>query len=277
MVQPPMLSPNSSRLLRATRFTRAALLLAVLALLAGCVRYNVDIGLHPDNQAQVQLDFAVENSAAEYLGEDPSTLWNMMAGEMGDQLPEGSTYAEYARDGWTGANISLPALPITQLSELDSLGIGMQVTREGNYFQFTGDAGNITDELRAEGMDVSEFESAEVRVTLRCPGDVFESNGTITGNQVVWNLLAMDGVMTATCAATGDAVAPPHSGGATGETTGFARWWPVLVLGLAILGSLIGLALYLRRKAHSDHTEWTNPAPHGDYEVGGFWEDESRG
>ena len=169
----------------------------------------------------------------------------------------------------------MPPTPITDLAELDELGIPMQITRTDDRFYFAGNAGNIVDELQQEGMEVGELGGAEAIFTLTCPGDVISSNGVAGGyNVVTWDLLGMDGNMTAVCAAVGTGTASLVPDNAAATESWFGRWWPVLLAGLVLLGGLIALATLLRRKAHQDHDTWQNPVQSPENGIGGYWNDD---
>jgi hypothetical protein len=255
------------------------LLLAALAVLTGCIRYDLDISLFPDDQARLQLDLAIDEATADYLGEDPQTLWDSVTQDLEDELPPGAQFQNYATDGWIGSVITLPTRGIGEISADDGMGVGMNITRVGNQFHFQGNAGDIEAEFSEENLPIGDFSAAQAHVRLTCPGDIIEANGTIDANVVTWNLLEMDGNMSATCDATGDGVSAPAGGGSVGTAvseTGLARWWPVLALATALTASLVGLGIYLRRKAHSERSTWNNPAPQGEYEVGGYWEHDNR-
>jgi len=267
--------------LRTISIVKAGLLLTALFLLSSCVRYNMDVTLFADNRAQVQIDFAIQDDFVSYLGEDPATLRDSLQSDLAGDVPDGTNFEVYASDGWTGSRLIIPEASITELPDLNNIGIPMQVTREGEVFNFTADAGDIVAEIddfelgMPEG-GLSDY-GAEVIVTLTCPGAIVSSNGTHSeGNLVSWNLLATHGSMQAECLADGTGTIPAGvGGGANADETWFARWWPVLLAAFALLGGLVALATYLRRKAHADYDTWQNPTQQVDG-IGGYWQNDDQ-
>lgn len=260
----------------------AAFVVGLLLVLTGCIRYNMDVMLLPDDQARVLLDLAVQDTFIIYVGEDPATVRDSLQGDLAEEVPPGTTFEVYATDGWTGTRLDIPAGPITGLGDLDNLGVPMQVSRSDGRFYFSANPGDVAAEVAdwqqgSADQGLGEI-GAEASFTLSCPGAVLSSNGaSVHANTVTWDLLTMSGDMTAVCEAEGEylttAAAAPGLIGVDGGW--FSRWWPVLLLTIALLGGLVALAAYLRRKSHEEYDHWENPVQDPTRDIGGYWQNEA--
>jgi hypothetical protein len=233
------------------RLAIAALMTTVLLTLTGCLRLNMAVELLENDMANVQLDLAFQDEAIAALGMDPQQTWDSQFGDIDQNLPPGATAVPYPEEGWTGSRITMHNIPISDQENMNDLGVAdLNIVRDGNYYVFQTRS-DLGDEIAGStGGNDEALEGMEMTFTLTCPGPIVESNGTITGNRVVWDLTqyTSDQPITARCAAT--AASAGHSVGA--DAGGFARWWPILLGALLTLAALAALAYFLRRKSHEE-------------------------
>ncbi len=223
---------------------------ALLLLLSGCFKLDMDLTVNSDDTVDGVMIVAVDKDLAAMAEEDSQV-------DEGE-LPPGSTVEDYDQDGFVGQKIALDNISMDQLdqsfsSEGDTGGPGeWSLTHEGDQYRFTGDM-DLTD-LAATGdedFDMSAFlQGAELRVALTFPGDVTESNGDVDGNTVVWEpKIGEKNDMTA--------VAEEGAGLST-----------LVILGIAVAAVLVlfiaaGVVLLVRGRRPSDPQSGVPAAPAG--------------
>jgi hypothetical protein len=245
-------------------------LLAVLAL-AGCVKANAAMNLNPDDTVSGTMVFAVEDDAAEQFGISPQDLWSQARDQITGELPQGTTEKPYAKDGWTGVEVTLPDTPIDQLTSIG--GETVSVTRDGDEYVVAGTV-DLTDMVKGqENLPLEVLGEFDISLAVTFPGPVTSSNGTVSGSTVTWKPPA--GERTA-ISARGSAVGPtpsaspttsspapvaessPATAAAAGQGGGPQPWvWGV---GAGVLLALVGLGAWLWARR--------GPAPAGSDAVG---------
>ncbi len=233
------------------RLAHAAVLTLLATLtLSGCIRYNVDMTLSEDDTASGTIVVAVQKGVGEQMGvaNDEEALTQLFG-----ESPFGPSFApkDYADGDWVGKSYTFDTVAITDLGDLASL---FTVTRDGDVFSVDGDAAPVTEDEKSQMPP-----GAESKVSITFPGKVIDSNGTVDGRTVTWDLFTMTDPIHATGNATG-----PGSG------LGVPAW--LLVGGGIALVMLVGAAvavILLRRRrdpaAHADAVPFEpapfNPAP----------------
>src|SRR5690625_3249267 len=124
-------------------------LLAVVALLTGCMKIEANITLHEDDTASGYMIMAFENDVLEMLGSDVDDALDEMG--LADDVPEGATVEPYEHGTYTGYRYLFEKSPIDTTVSGD-----MSVTRDGDTFVVDGEV-DLTDDEGAEeflsGMD----------------------------------------------------------------------------------------------------------------------------
>src|ERR1035437_1698152 len=159
-----------------------ALALVTVVALSGCVRYNVDMTLSQDNTASGTIVIAVQKGVGQQMGvaTDQDALTQLFG-----ESPFGPNFTpkDYADGDWVGKTYTFAAVPITDLADLASV---FAVTRNGDVFSVDGAGAPVTEDEKKQLPP-----GAESRLAITFPGPVIESNGTVDGNTVTWNLFAM--------------------------------------------------------------------------------------
>ena len=204
------------------RLARAVALALVTAVaLSGCIRYNVDMTLSQDNTASGTIVIAVQKGVGQQMGAatDQDALTQIFG-----ESPFGPNFTpkDYADGEWVGKSYAFTAVPITDLADLASV---FAVTRRGDVFSVDGAGAPVTNDEKKQLPT-----GAESSLAITFPGPVIESNGTVAGNTVTWNLFAMTDPVHATAKATG-----PGSG------SSIPAW--MLITGIATLVILLGAAV----------------------------------
>jgi hypothetical protein len=224
-----------------------ALALVVVVTLSGCIRYNVDMTLSQDNTASGTIVIAVQKGVGQQMGvaSDQDALKELF----GDS-PFGPNFTpkDYAEGDWVGKSYTFSGVAITDLADLAAL---FTVTRDGDVFAVDGAGAPVTEDEKKQLPP-----GAESRMSITFPGAVIESNGTVNGNTVTWNLFDM----TDPVHATGKATSP-------GSGFSFPTW--ILIAAGAALVALIGAAVIvlMRRRRNPapplgpEPIDWEIPAP----------------
>lgn len=177
-----------------TRLARAAALaLLSVAVLSGCIRYDVDVTVSSDNTASGTMVIAVQKGVGEQLGvgSDEEALGQLF----GEQdLGENFTEKDYAEDDWIGKTYTFEDQKLDELTAFSDL---FTITRDGDTFTLQGTDAPTTAE---EAGQVPAGGEATLSVTF--PGKVSSSNGTVDGNTVTWDLFTTTEPLEATASAT---------------------------------------------------------------------------
>ena len=216
------------------RLARAvALALVTVVGLSGCIRYNVDMTLSPDNTASGTIVIAVQKGVGQQMGlaSDQDALTQLFG-----ESPFGPNFTpkEYKDGDWVGKSYTFSGVAITDLADLAAL---FTVVRDGDVYSVDGAGAPITADEKKQLPP-----GAESRMSITFPGPVIESNGTVVGNTVTWNLF--------------DMTDPVH---ATGKAIAAGSGWSVptwlLIAGGTSLIALIGAAvLVLMRRRRNPAT-----------------------
>jgi hypothetical protein len=209
-------------------------LISVL-LLAGCVRFQADLSLNPDDTVNGDIVLAV------VLGDDAGARENAQAAVASIEtqvLPgvagaTGVTRSDYEQDGYLGTRISFDGTPLATFDTAGSDG-SLALTREGDEFVFAG----VLDFTPDDGEDASEADAdtSNITVAITFPGEVTEHNGALSGRTVSWEASPQARVE---MSARGSAIA-----------AGPPAWVPVVALvGGAVVVAALAVFVVLRTRA----------------------------
>lgn len=157
----------------------------VVLALAGCVRFQADLTLNPDNVVDGQIVVAVlatedteeaRATALAYVSDIESSL----LGSLRDAA--GVSTSEYAQDDYLGTLIEFDDIPLEAFS--GQRPESLKFVRDGDSYIFTG---TLDFSAQAIPSDEETADDGNLRVSLTFPGAVTEqSNGEVTGNTVTW-------------------------------------------------------------------------------------------
>lgn len=154
----------------------------VLAL-AGCVRFQADLTLNPENTVEGEIVVAVlvsedTDDAREQALTAASQIEADLLGSLRDA--SGVTTSEYNQDDYLGSRIVFDDVDLDAFSgqSEDSL----KIVREGDDYLFTGAL-----DFSGEGLPSDDAEGDDnLTVEVTFPGEVSEHNGDLTGTTVSW-------------------------------------------------------------------------------------------
>ena len=199
-------------------------ILTVLAL-AGCVRFQADLSLNPDDTVDGSIvvavvlgdDAAAKDNAADAVASIETELLGGVSGAVG------ATRSEYDQDGYYGTRFSFDDTPIAAFDGTSSDG-SMRLTREGDEFVFEGLLDFTPDDGQVEADPDDDTSNITVKITF--PGEVTDHNGELSGRTVSWSATPESRVE---MSAQGGAIA-----------VGPPAWVPIVVL---VVGALVVAAI----------------------------------
>ena len=165
----------------------AALALGFLPLiLSGCFKFTMDLEVSSDDKisgtAVVALSKELAGFAEETGGDDTTDVF---------AETQGVTASEFDDGTFVGQQYEFAGVPIEELDFQDDTG-GLTITRDGDFLRVSGDL-NFEDESADSGGDdfgfgQAFFDSADLRVSIKFPGEVRETNGDLNSetNTVTW-------------------------------------------------------------------------------------------
>lgn len=213
------------------------LALGVLVLaLAGCVRFQADLTLNPENTVDGSIVVAVlvsedTDEAREQAITAASQIEADLLGSLRDA--SGVTTSEYAEDEYLGSRIVFDDVALDAFSgqSEDSL----KIVRDENAYVFTG-ALDFSGESMPPGEE-TEGDDNNLTVSVTFPGEVTEHNGELTGTTVSWST-AVDQRLEMSARGAATPAGPPI----------------LLIVGIGIvvllvIAAVVGVLLFLRSRA----------------------------
>ncbi len=206
-----------------------ALSLLVVATLAGCFKGKVDLTLNEDNTIDGTMLIAIQSGVGESLGMSDDDLLGQLTTDTSDQF-DGATTEDYSQDGYIGKVTTFTSQPLDAFSGTSD-GSDIAITREGDLFIVDGTWD--TQSADTQGVDLATL-GAEFTFSVTFPGGVTESNGTVSGNTVTWNLLD-----------------PPDTIHAKGKATEGGLPWLLIILAIvaiAVIAAVVTTLLVVRKR-----------------------------
>jgi hypothetical protein len=163
------------------------LALGVLVLaLAGCVRFQADLTLNPENTVDGSIVVAVlvsedTDEAREQALTAASQIEADLLGSLRDA--SGVTTSEYTEDEYLGSRIVFDDVALDAFSgqSEDSL----KIVRDENSYVFTGALDFSGESMPAE--EETEGDDDNLTVSVTFPGEVTDHNGELSGTTVSWS------------------------------------------------------------------------------------------
>lgn len=164
----------------------AVLALTLAFLLTGCFKFTMDLEVSSDDKisgtAVVALSKELAGFADETGGDDATDVF---------AETEGVTASEFDDGSFVGQQYEFAGVPIEELDFQDDSG-GLRITRDGDFLNVSGDLNFEDDSADSGGDDFgfgqALFDSADLRVSIKFPGEVRQTNGELDEetNTVTW-------------------------------------------------------------------------------------------
>jgi hypothetical protein len=162
------------------------LALGVLVLaLTGCVRFQADLTLNPENTVDGSIVVAVlvtedTDDAREQATSAAAQIESELLGSLRDA--SGVTTSDYEEDEYLGSRIEFDDVALDAFSGQGD--DALKIVRDGNEYVFTG-ALDFSGEAAPD--EESEGDDDNLTVAVTFPGTVTEHNGELTGTTVSWS------------------------------------------------------------------------------------------
>ncbi|NYI40074.1 LppM family (lipo)protein [Demequina lutea] len=179
----------------------------VVVALTGCLRFDANLTLSPDDSVTGRFIVAVKaGTGTSYGTTDRAMAENIWADYPAAKALGHAKVSDYRGDGYVGISVRFSKEPLTTFAPTAT---AWGITRVGDEFVVSGPSNaTTTQETGSSGTgtfagDLSQLSDAELMVAITFPGPVTSANGAVQGKTVTWNL--SDGP--ATLEARGSAVA----------------------------------------------------------------------
>jgi LppM domain len=262
---------------RARTAGRIGALVALVFLMTGCIKLNMNLGINSDNTVSGTVEFGVQKELLDLTGQNVEDL-------LGSDAPfpssaPGVTIEPFDDGEFAGQQFIFEDLPIEQFNSggvagasgatAGGAGDTLQIARQGDTFVVTGvldlssGLSGATGPFGGTG-GAQFFESAEIRIAITFPGEVLQApGGEIDGNTVTYvpefgELLEIN--------ATGSAVDNGEAADVVGGSDSFLPL--ILIIGGVALVLLIVLLLVVRGRKNKGETPSGAETPSGFGEAG---------
>jgi len=220
----------------------AMLMLPLLLILAGCVKFDAAFKISADDRVDINLLLAVQQQYSSLVREacTPSSTNNLPAG----------TITSYSQDGFVGCTLKASGVPLNQAFKDNSTYV---ITHENGQYTFwmkntnTGTSSDASSGTDSTAMTSAMFTTFKIAVTF--PGEVTSHSGssTVEGTTVTWtnpdDALTGDGLKATSKEANPLLLALP---------------WVIGLVGLLLVGG-VGLAVWSRVRSRPSVKHITAP------------------
>jgi len=251
---------------RARTAGRIGAFVALVFLMTGCIKLNVNLGINSDNTVSGTIEFGVQKELVDLTGQNVEDL-------LGSDAPfpsnaAGVTVEPFDDGEFVGRQVILEDVPIEEFNSGGSVGASgatgasgptsgagdsLQIARQGDTFVVTGvldlsrALSGVTGPLAGTG-GAQFFDSADIKIAITFPGEVLQApGGEIDGNTVTY-LPEFDERLEIN--ATGSAVDNGEAADVVGGSDSFLPL--ILIIAGVVLVLLIVVFLVVRGRRHED-------------------------
>ena len=189
------------------RWKLAIVAVGVVMALTGCLRFDANLTLSPDDTVTGRFVVAVkEGTGKSYGTSDRAMAESIWADYPASKALGDAKVSDYHGGGYVGISVKFANEPLATFAPTAT---GWGITRVGDEFVVSGPSNATATQQAGSGStgaftgDLSQLSDTELSVSITFPGPVTTTNGTVKGKTVTWNL--SDGP--ATLDARGSAVA----------------------------------------------------------------------
>jgi len=243
---------------RARTAWRIGAFVALVFLMTGCIKLNMNLGINSDNTVSGTVEFGVQKELLDLTGQNVEDLLGSDAPFPSDA--PGVTVEPFDDGEFAGQQFIFEDLPIEQFNSggiagasgatsVAGAGDTLQIARQGDTFVVTGvldlssGLSGVTGPFGGTG-GAEFFESADIKIAITFPGEVLQApGGEIDGNTVTYvpefgERLEIN--------ATGNAVDNGEAADVVGGSDSFLPL--ILIIGAVALVLLIVLLLVVRSR-----------------------------
>jgi len=185
---------------RARTARRIGAFVALVFLMTGCIKLNMNVGINSDNTVSGTVEFGVQKELLDLTGQNVEDL-------LGSEAPfpseaPGVTIEPFDDGEFAGQQVIFEDMPIEEFNSGGIAGASgatgaatgeeLQIARQGDTFVVTGvldlssGLSGVTGPFGGTG-GAQFFESADVKIAITFPGEVLQApGGQIDGNTVTY-------------------------------------------------------------------------------------------
>jgi hypothetical protein len=164
--------------------------LVVLAVLtSGCVKADVSLTVHADDQIDGSIVMAIDRTYVPPGGQAPDALLDQVTRRVFHGTATGSLQEPYADSQYVGRRVTIQGMSLLDFNRGTSDG-GLKIVHQGSQFRLSGTVDTVD---LAAGAGASSAASADriartfdVVIQVTFPGPVTQSNGAVSGDGVTW-------------------------------------------------------------------------------------------
>jgi len=252
---------------RARTAGRIGAFVALVFLMTGCIKLNMNLGINSDNTVSGTVEFGIQKELVDLTGQNVEDL-------LGSDAPfpssaPGVTVEPFDDGEFAGRQVILEDVPIEEFNSGGTVGASgatgasgptsgagadsLRIARQGDTFVVTGvldlsrALSGVTGPLAGTG-GAQVFESADIRIAITFPGEVLQApGGEIDGNTVTY-MPEFDERLEIN--ATGSAIDNGEAADVVGGSDSFLPL--ILIIAGVVLVLLIVGFLVVRRRRHED-------------------------
>lgn len=241
--------------------------MALVFLMTGCIKLNMNLGINSDNTVSGTIEFGIQKELVDLTGQNVEDL-------LGSDAPfpssaPGVTVEPFDDGEFVGRQVILEDVPIEEFNSGGTVGASgatgasgptsgagadsLRIARQGDTFVVTGvldlsrALSGVTGPLAGTG-GAQVFESADIRIAITFPGEVLQApGGEIDGNTVTY-MPEFDERLEIN--ATGSAVDNGEAADVVGGSDSFLPL--ILIIAGVVLVLLIVVFLVVRGRRHED-------------------------
>jgi hypothetical protein len=241
---------------------------ALVFLMTGCIKLNMNLGINPDNTVSGTIEIGVQKELVDLTGQNVEDLLGTDAPLPGNA--PGVTVEPFDDGEFVGRQVILEDVPIEEFNSGGIVGASgatgasgptggagagdsLQIARQGDTFVVTGvldlsrALSGVTGPLAGTG-GAQFYESADIKIAITFPGEVLQApGGEINGNTVTY-LPEFDDRLEIN--ATGSAVDNGNAADVVGGSDSFLPL--ILIISGVVLVLLIVVLLVVRGRRHED-------------------------
>ncbi|WP_431932370.1 LppM family (lipo)protein [Micromonospora sp. RP3T] len=244
--------------LRRSRAFRLAVCLALVATLSGCMQLNLGLTVNTDDTVSGQLLLTAQKSVLKQRNPDVAAAFAELRQNI-PTLPVG-TESRYEDTTSYGIQIAYRKTPLSQFTSES-----VNLVRDGDLYRFSLPldpkkyGGKVAEQDPRNQQAFMTLMAFEISVTF--PGRVLDSNGTVNGRSVSWQVVANQ-PKPAELRAVAEAPPTPSASAVTAVTGGGSfPWLPVVggVVGLLVVAAVV-VVVMLRRRSRGGPAAGAPPA-----------------
>ncbi|HEY2966563.1 MAG TPA: hypothetical protein VGJ99_09830, partial [Actinomycetota bacterium] len=253
---------------RARTAGRIGAFVALVFLMTGCIKLNMNLGINSDNTVSGTIEIGVQKELVDLTGQNVEDLLGTDAPLPGNA--PGVTVEPFDDGEFVGRQVILEDVPIEEFNSGGIVGASgatgtsgptggagagdsLQIARQGDTFVVTGvldlsrALSGVTGPLAGTGGG-QFFDSADIKIAITFPGEVLQApGGEIDGNTVTY-LPEFDQLLEIN--ATGSAVDNGEAADVVGGSDSFLPL--ILIIAAVVLVLLIVVFLVVRGRRHED-------------------------